>query len=201
MLVLLIVLGGAFWIGSPSFIIVACMGVFRRYVNRYFAYGALASLAFGLICYYLYSFFVDKAFYRFVDNIGCTPPQNEPDISLGIMHCYTHFNVFLNFFAFPLMIVLLVSSLMWLAMFIMLLRRYSGESTKAMPKDYKRKSFLCGIALSAAEFVLVATPFARAKLTEAGGNYLVVFAISISIALLIALYGRFKASKKHNAES
>lgn len=110
MLVLLIVLGGAFWIGSPSFIIVACMGVFRRYVNRYFAYGALASLAFGLICYYLYSFFVDKAFYRFVDYIGCTPPQNEPDISLGIMDCYTHFDVFCDFFTFPLIIVLLVSS-------------------------------------------------------------------------------------------
>lgn len=87
-------------------------------------------------------------------------------------------------------------------MFIMLLNyatfgQCGKESTKAMPKDYKRKSFLCGIALSVAEFVLVASPIAWAKLIDLrGGYYLVVFAISISIALLIALYGRFKASKR-----
>ena len=58
----------------------------------------MATLSFVLICYYMYSFFVDEAFYRLIDKLGCTPPQNEPDISLGIMHCYTYLNVFLDFF-------------------------------------------------------------------------------------------------------
>ena len=193
---LLIFLYAAFCIGSPSFVIVACMGLLKRFVNRYFIYVALATLSFVLICYYMYSFFVDEAFYRLIDKLGCTPPQNEPDISLGIMHCYTYLNVFLDFFAYPLIMVLMVTSLVWIAMCIIALMRYDiAISIKAIPKEFKRKSFLYGVLLYATELLLLGFAYIYARMTNSGNIAFVILA-SIFGSVLILVIAKMRGKRK-----
>lgn len=192
--ILLIFLYAAFCVGSPSFIIVVCMGVFKQYINRYFVYGALATLVFVLICYYIYSFFVKEEYYRLIDNLGCEYAQNEPDVSLGIMHCYTYLNVFLDFFAYPLVMVLMVTSLVWITLCILLLMGYTQASIKTKPKEFKRKSFAYGILLYAVELLFVGSGYVYARMTD-NGSYFVVVIVSILIAFFIYTFSRIQNSK------
>lgn len=195
---LLIFLVAAFGIGSPSFVIVACMGLLKRYINRYFAYGALTTLVVVLICYYLYSFFVKEEYYRLINKLGCEYAQNEPDVSLGIMHCYTYLNVFLDFFAYPLIMVLMVTSLFWIAMCIMTLMRYGMQvSIKTKPKEFKRKSFLYGIFLYAMELLLLGSMYVYARMIG-NGNIIFVIVASIFGATLILVVAKIKQKRGHN---
>ena len=193
---LLIFLYAAFCIGSPSFVIVACMGFFKGFVYRFFIYWGFGTLCFLLFCFFMYFFFVAEAFFRFLYKLGCTHPPKEPDISLGIMHCYTYLNVFLDFFAYPLIMVLMVTSLVWIAMCIIALMRYDiAISIKAIPKEFKRKSFLYGVLLYATELLLLGFAYIYARMTNSGNIAFVILA-SIFGSVLILVIAKMRGKRK-----
>jgi len=197
-LFLLIFFYACFIIGSPSFIVVVYMMLLRRYINRYFIYGALTTLIFVLICYYVY-FIYNDGLHHLINKVACKSAELEPEASLGIMECFTYLDAILDFFAFPLIMVLLATSLAWIFMFIVLMRNNVCTSIKTIRKSFKRKSFMYGILFYVIELLLVGSAYIYAKMTY-NGNYIVVVCISILIAFLSALLLKLKIIKDDNAK-
>ena len=113
-------------------------------------------------------------------------------------HISTHDPILLNtdFFAYPLIMVLMVTSLVWIAMCIIALMRYDiAISIKAIPKEFKRKSFLYGVLLYATELLLLGFAYIYARMTNSGNIAFVILA-SIFGSVLILVIAKMRGKRK-----